>query len=628
MRIHRASQSASRQPCVASKRNLGHGSGMRAAHSVVVRACVVAIVLAISMPVRAEDCEPIRVWSDGRAADSVCRSEAAERGLTILDLGEDWVPPVLAPEPDGTGPAYRATYLALAQERFAEAGLDGELAASDRYLELYGIEPTLEIVRRRLADEPRHRCHGAIDDAALALAPARITEEAKSDALARIATARELRTELEHDRARTELADLDALAASAPQYRRSVSRLSVLEGYVNAVRAVQAHLACDDLLEARPTDGGYTWQTSNAVERLQRSAMILPSGALDEQVRAALAQPSRERDFVTALRVLRARVIAASGLLEDGTAGQGEATVLGYSLEPEATWRVRGHEPLDGAAPDLVSEATEAAAQALGWKDASTALASLEALAAGETRYVAVALPRPPAYHSSAMTLEVEIDRGDVWHDAEPRWHDAARRPALIVYARTSERRIPLARWPTTIGGWQNAQEDGDIVQKWKESPVGPRIWRDLYVGPSWLPPMSTPDRELVRRTDGGYVLAREQFGPSYRAAFGFVAFVHLRDDQGGLDDQGIRTHGTGNLTSLAHGVSHGCHRLLGMYVVRLAGFVLAHRDHVAHGDAPTFYRRVVRYGGAFPLKIDTLGYRIELTSPIQVDVLPGRIHR
>lgn len=600
----------------------------RAALDPVVRACMVAIAVLGSRPARADDCERVAVWTDGRSEDTVCRAEAAQRGLTILDLGDDWVPPVLAAAPGGGGPAYRATYLALAQERFADAGLDGELAASDRYLELYGIEPTLDVVRRRLADEPRHCCHDAIDDAPLARAPARITEESKADGLARIAAARVLRAELERDRTRKQLADLDALAASGPQYRSAVSRLQLLEGTIHAVRAVQAHLACDGLLEAPPIEGAYTWQTRNAVERFQRGAMILPGGVLDDLVRAALARPSRERDLATALRVLRARVIGATGLFEDGSAGPGEATVLGVSLEPEPTWRVRGHEPLDGAAPDLVSRATEAAAQALGWSDAATATASLETLAAREMRFVAVALPRPPAYHTPAMALEIEIDRGEVWHDARPRWHDAARRPAVIVYAHTDERRIPLARWPTTIGGWQNENLGGGIVQKWKESPTGARIWRDLYVGPSWLPPMSTPDRELVRWTGRGYVLAREQFGPSYRAAFGFVAFVHLREDGGELEDQGIRTHGTGNLPSLANGVSHGCHRLLGMHAVRLAGFVLAHRDHVARGDEPAYYRRVVRHGGAFPVTIDTLGYRIELTPPIPVDVLPGQIRR
>jgi hypothetical protein len=40
------------------------------------------------------------------------------------------------------------------------------------------------------------------------------------------------------------------------------------------------------------------------------------------------------------------------------------------------------------------------------------------------------------------------------------------------------------------------------------------------------------------------------------------------------------------------------------------------------------YYRRVVHYGGDFPIRIDTLGYRIELTPPIPVEVLRGRIHR
>lgn len=153
-----------------------------------------------------------------------------------------------------------------------------------------------------------------------------------------------------------------------------------------------------------------------------------------------------------------------------------------------------------------------------------------------------------------------------------------------------------------------------------------------------WLPPETTPDRELVRAAGGRYALAREALGPSYRAAFGLVAFVHLvqaptRDGVAEWD-QGIRTHGTGNLASIADGVSHGCHRLLGLHVVRLADFVLAHRGHARRGEAPTYYRRVVRYGGgsspiaSFPIAINSLGYRYELITPIPVEVLPGRAVR
>jgi len=391
------------------------------------------------------------------------------------------------------------------------------------------------------------------------------------------------------------------------------------------VRTIQAHLLCDGLFTSPPIDAAYTWQTAAAVQRFQRGVMILPSGTIDRTTLDAVAQGSHERDFRAALRVLRERVAAATGLIEDGTAGPGEGTVVGRELEPEATWRVPGHAPMDGAAPDLVSAAADAAARALGWSDADSAQAFLEELARSPSQVVAVALPRAPAYHGSAMALSVEIDPGEV----RPQRSGAPRRPALILYAHDAERRIPLVRWPTTIGGWQWQDLGGEIAQRWKPSPIGPRVWRDLLVGPSWLPPRSTPDRELVRGDDGRYVLAREQFGPSYRAAFGLIAFIHLREDlEGGrvvLDDQGIRTHGTGNLNSLASGASHGCHRLLGRNVVRLADFVLAHRLHVRRGDTPTYYHRVVRYGGSFPITIDSLGYRIELDPPISVEVLDGR---
>ncbi len=544
-------------------------------------------IVALSSAARADQCERIPVWRDAQIVGVVCRADAAANGLTVVDLGEDWVPPVLERQPDG-GPAYRATYLALAQERFDDAGADGTLAKSDRYLELYGIEPSLEVVHARLADTARHRCHAAIGRASLAAAPARIVEEPKADALAR--------------------------AASSKRYR-------------DAVRAAQSHLACDRLFDAPAYDGAYTWQTSNAIGRFQKGVMILPTGVLDAQTRIALVRDSRERDWATALRVLRARVSAAAGLVEDGTAGAGQDKVLGLMLEPEGTWRVRGSEPLDDAAPDLISAATETAARALGWTSPAATLEFLDDLTSGaSSQVVAIELPSPPLYHSPTMALAITIDRGDVWVDPEPRDRDAAHRAAVIVYAWDGSRRIPLARWPTTVGGWQDSQNGDDIAKDWKESPVGPRVWRELLVGPSWLPAPTIPDRELVRAGDDGWELAREQFGPSYRSAFGYVAFVH-RDDQD--EDEGIRTHGTANLTSLANNVSHGCHRMLGLHVVRLANFLLAHHRHVARGDQRTAYSRVIHHGGdEFPVKIDTLGYELELVPPVPVEVLPGRIHR
>jgi hypothetical protein len=199
------------------------------------------------------------------------------------------------------------------------------------------------------------------------------------------------------------------------------------------------------------------------------------------------------------------------------------------------------------------------------------------------------------------------------------------------VYAVRDGTRTPLVRWPTTIGGWQDEKLDDDVVEKrWKESPTGARVWRDLYIGPTWLPPATTPDDELVTSSGGKPALARELFGPSYRSAYGLAMFVHHRvvPVKRGVewDDQGVRTHGSGNVGSIFDGRSHGCHRLLPVHALRLAGFVLQHRSHVRHGPQATAYTRVVRHRGRFPVEITTRGDRFELTPPIPVDVLPGRI--
>jgi hypothetical protein len=595
---------------------------------------LVLVVASIPRAAHGDDCDPVTAWRDGRPTGSVCRDQAPGRGLVVIDLRDDWTPSILAPAADGTGPSYRATYLALAEERFADAGLDAELAARDRYLDLYGVAPTFTVVHARLGEQARHRCHATVDDDPLAATPQRLVEESTAEATARLATARELRRALDHERARRRLSDLGALAEIGTYYRSAVALLAAMEDRAAAIRALQAHLACDGLFAYPPIDGAYTWHTRDAVERFQRGELILPTGIVDAATLEALALDSRERAVRAALRVLRERVVAATGLIEDGTAGGSPGTVLGRTLDPEATWRVRGHAPHPDAAPDLISPATDAAARALGWRDETSIRVFFDALVAmpPSARVVAIPLPPLPAYHA-AMQLSVEIDRGDVYRDRTPRWREVERRPALTVFATAGDRRIALVRWPTTIGGWQKQRVDGEIAQRWKESPVGPRIWRDLYVGPSWLPPESTPDRELVRRSGDRYVLAREALGPSYRAAYGMVAFMHLVEETAGdgtvtTRDQGMRTHGTGSLVSLVDGVSHGCHRLLGIHAVRLAGFVLAHRDHVRHGDTPTYYRRIVRYGGSFRVAIDSLGYRIELVPPLPVEVLPGRVHR
>ena len=94
--------------------------------------------------------------------------------------------------------------------------------------------------------------------------------------------------------------------------------------------------------------------------------------------------------------------------------------------------------------------------------------------------------------------------------------------------------------------------------------------------------------------------------------------------------DQGIRTHGTGNLASVvdADRDSHGCHRTFPHLILRLTDFILHHHAYAREGEVEVRYARQLRDGGKrADLDIDSRGYRIELTPPIQVEVLEGEIH-
>ena len=570
--------------------------------------------------------DPVPVFVEGAPHGWICEDAARHAGLTVLDLSPAWTPAVLAPGPDGVAPAYRPTYLALAQGRLDDAGDEGAMARADGGLEAFGFAPTLAAVAAHLGDGERHRCHEAIDDAPLVALTGEPREERTGAARARVATAKRLRTALERERARRELADVEALAALDRRHARQVARLHAAEGRVAAVRAAQAHLACDGLLPARAVDGAFTWQTAVALLAVQRKNQLVPRGHLDGETRALLIEDSRALDHRAALRALRERVVSATGLIEDGSAGAGSQPVLGHQLGSPAYAHVEGREPLPGAAPDRIAAATEAAALALGWTSpAQTA----RALAVAPPR-AAVELPPLPAYHTAHMDLAVEIDRGDVWYDARPRTHRGGVRPAFTLYAIDRGQRVPLVRWSSTIGGWKKEKRRHREVDTWMESPVGPRIWRDLYVAPAWLPPDTTPDRELIREIGRSRTLRRDLPGPSYRSAYGLVMLVHHRvatTRRGArLLDERVRTHGSGSIASIFDGTSHGCHRVPPMLALRLGGFLLAHRAHVRHGDVPTVYVRQVRYRGTWPLRITTRGYRVELTPPVPVEVLPGRI--
>jgi hypothetical protein len=174
---------------------------------------------------------------------------------------------------------------------------------------------------------------------------------------------------------------------------------------------------------------------------------------------------------------------------------------------------------------------------------------------------------------------------------------------------------------------------------KYKESPVGPRVWKQIAAAPVWLPPDGTPPKDLLKKRrkrkpgEPEYQLNLHEVGPSYASAYGLVAAYHRkfqRKADGGIaigPDEGIRTHGSVDYMSIMRRHSHGCHRLHNHIAVRLMSFVLAHRPHKRLGLQPLAWKKDYEYEEeTYTLEVKQGGYIFELDTPVFVEVMEGRI--
>jgi hypothetical protein len=577
-------------------------------------------------PVTSDCSDPIVVFADGQEQKTVCSEAEVGADHTVIDLHDEWAPRLFAPAEDGSVPEFRANYLALAREQ----DLDGnKLPPNIGLTELYGVLPSFAIVRARFSETDRYACHTKIDSAPMAKITRPYGQEL--DGLVKFqARQREVLGKiLERVCVQRKLPDFSALETDkelGPAY----TRWKFADDLYNGIVTAEHHLVCEGTFAESKIDGGtFSWSLGQALDYFQRRNFLIPNARLDPETRAALATDPRELDFRFALRVLRERVVDATALIEDGTAGTGPQPILGRQLDPESMRAARGHQkPAPNAAPDLIGPATEAAAKQLGW---TTPEATAEFL----TRHpggmrVALVLPPKPAYHTAHMNLSAEIDRGDVWYDNTPTQRVSWRRPATTLYVQDGATKRALVRWPTTIGGWSDVRIGGRMLKRWKESDVGPREWVKLYAAPTWLPPPATPDQELVKfNTNGKWELKKTIMGPGPLSAFGMVLLPHLKPVKGAggkvsYFDNGIGTHGSAVVTSILNGTSHGCHRLYNHLAIR--SFLLHHRNHVVKGQDPEHYRRIVKFKGTYQAKIDTRGFLYELTPPVPVDVLQGNI--
>lgn len=588
--------------------------------------------------------QPVPLWENGGSDRQVDARAAAMEGFLVLDLGESWTPYLFTeqanPAEERVPHAYRATYLALSRGEHP-SDHHGSRAERDKYLELYGIMPTLGLLRERFRAVRDLECRSELDLSALeaydGFARYQHNRQARAAAASFVALERHVARYVERQGVEDE-AGLDA-ALLDERETRALRDYREARPRVEAIRAAQARLECEGYFEGKGafTRGGLDWATHEALAEFERRHRIYGWGYIGLDTLEALRRSPMDLERDAVVRVLTERAIHAAGVLEDGSApgtGDGPATFTGRDGEQ--------HE-----VPNLEAEIEAQVIAALGLQTAESTLGFLEGL--GELtpdaeRLVALHAPELPEYYSDDVELRVEIDRGDVWYEfpydeeGNERSQPVGRRPRQTVIVEYEGQSIPIARFGTTIGGWRTEQIDGQIMWRYKNSPVGPRIWHQIVSAPVWMPPESTPAHSLLNRVPGrsgaeAYRLNLHETGPSYASAYGLVAAYHrmyTREEDGTIrmrGDEGIRSHGSVDYMSIMRRHSHGCHRLHNHIAVRLMSWVLAHRHHrrVGH-SAAGFHRDVEHEGHTYSLDIERGGYVFDLERPVEVRVLEGRI--
>jgi hypothetical protein len=614
-------------------------------------------------------------WAYDRGVARKMTIEAARAtGLLDVDLGDAWAPFILQ---DGEGDAakpndYRETFVALANDKLAADGQSSS-AGDDNFLEVFGIPPTLSVLAARVEADvapAREACVDAVDREGL--------EQFTGDVgfLDRDRSKRDYEQAL-HDAewiekesaaraavAATSIAPDSVLAQlrADPKARGRVDRYLRGRSRVRAVRAAQARLVCEGLLspKSRYTPGSYDLPTHEALAAWERKHDIFGWGLLGGETLGMLLGPTRSLLLNDLRRVLAERVADAAGIVEDGSINQARK-------KNPPTWRDAA-----GAVhpvPDLIDDHVNALLSAVGVQTPEQAIAFLRAHSAGLSGlHVAFKPPPLPAYYfngnpqgvpvgppatssggqsppaltrvtATNMDLTAEIDRGDVWYDLpfDGRGKPVVQRrdhyPHLTLFVRWQGQKIPLCWWRTTIGSWRSEMhEDGHEYFKYKNSDVGPRVWKEIVAAPVWIPPDGTPMKDLLtrkvldRNVGPVVVVNTDVMGPGYGSAYGLVMGIHVDPKRGGFDNQ-IRTHGSVDYTSIARRFSHGCHRLVNNRAVRLYDFVLRHRAFKRIGNVPlNLKKRFEVDGETYHYAIKTRGYYYELGDPVTVNVLEGRI--
>jgi len=550
----------------------------------------------------------LRVGGEERFVDV---REAAAQGYTIVDLSDEWTPDIFAEQAGADGHPlpnrYRRVFVGLANDRLDDDGQPIE-PGKKNFLELFGIPPSLGVLRARFLEDAEKSCDRDLDPVALA----------GVDNLTHYAPEQQARRENKRGWIPRELKDPRVKLTEA-QINSRKRWIAEFDAERLAIEEVEKRLTCEGMLgpKSRHEKGVYDEGLVVAVRNFQHENKIYESNYRLRRTLETLGRPSLSNDHDALVRVLTERVVSAAAILEDGSVKDGK---------------------------NFVDEFSRAAIEQLGLGSPESALAFFRRHPAHDFTWLraAVRLPATPEYYAPHMDLRIAIDAGDVWYeplfDAKGNLKNPSRDrfPSFTVVATHGGRKIPLVRWRTTVGGWRSEQaRDGYEYFRYKGSDLGPRVMRRVVSGPVWIAPESTPIRSMVKRkyVDKALqpVVDYDEIGPGFRSAYGLVAGYFVVPGTGGRPDwdKGIRAHGSSEYLSIYSngGYSHGCHRLPNHLAIRLYSFVLRHRRMRPLGDeSMSFSRQFLKDDEVFELRIPSRGFAYELDPPIEVEVLEGNV--
>ncbi len=522
-----------------------------------------------------------------------------------------------------------------------EDAFEGGLGEADNFLEVFGIPPSLSVLRKRAIEEIDRPCYQEVDLDAIRRFDGFVAYKNNSVAQKEAREGRRLDRKLRDEMTRLGVETPEELAAH-PKSKLSKGLIEQAERF-EALAAAQKLLACEGLYakgqEKNYWSGGLDWKTHQALLAFEHKNRIFGWGFLGRDTLAAMAKTPAERLYDAFIRVLQERLIDAAGIIEDGSVNENTDKPPTYKDASGAEQPVR----------NLTAEMTAAALHHMDLQSPDKVVAFLKEHddKSFDSLFVALPLPALPPYYSDDMKLHAVIDRGDVWYDypydSEGRHRTFPRKqmPMTTLYVTWNEQDIPLVTMNTTIGGWRTElASDGYEYYKYKHSDVGERVWKDIVAGPVWLPPDTTPMKDLIKEVTyrGRQIKVPnyDEFGPWYASAYGLVAGFHVRqvEKKNGefvYFDNGIRSHGSVDYNSILRRFSHGCHRLYNHLAIRLFDFVLRHKPFVRVGEVPAgFSRKVVLNEDGeeetYIIDLKSKGYKYEIKDPVPVNVLPGNI--